>query len=392
MMRKVCLVSMFFLLRMVHLYAQENEAPYSRYTKTIYDSIFVVGDLILAPQVRFGFDLPEGTIEKRDSGIVLIREFFERNPSLVAEIRVHTDARGSEPQNKLLSESQAKEILLRLHRDATIRGGRLTPVGMGESDPLFTEEYIHPFMDDRTKYEGYHQANRRIEIRITGFLGGSFSRSERYTKTIYDSVFVVGDRLLAPDIHFCDGRLCEHGMDSVQALTDFFRRNPFLTAEIICYSDCRGQDAFNQDFSLRKANYVVDLIEKDSSIISERLRPAGAGENDPVYDCDFIAGLEESTEIKEGYYQANRRFEILITGFLHPDFYDNAAGNRSNDPIIPREAAYYDDLVEQADRAVLEQDYVKALYYYKEAIAVGPAGDPYPAEQVQKIEWLLSSP
>ena len=212
----------------------------------------------------------------------------------------------------------------------------------------------------------------------------SFSQpGARFTKTLNDTVFVTGDRILVPDVIFCDSATCPQTQPAIDQLVNFFERNPLVIAEVIVYTDCRGPRKYNQEMSLLRAKSLVAAIAESDSIIDSRLIPMGVGEDDPIYACDYVMNLS-NTDSVEFYHRANQRVEVHITGILKKEFYENHG--KANHPKGPID---YDNLVLIADKALLEQDYLKALEYYERAVAIAPSSDPYPAGQAKKIREML---
>ncbi|MFD2603138.1 OmpA family protein [Flavobacterium suzhouense] len=86
--------------------------------------------------------------------------FMKEHPSIKIDIRSHTDSRGPEKQNQLLSENRAREIMAYIIRKG-IDSKRLTAKGYGES------QLVNKCADWVKCTEKEHQANRRSEFIIT---------------------------------------------------------------------------------------------------------------------------------------------------------------------------------------------------------------------------------
>lgn len=86
--------------------------------------------------------------------------FMKEYPSIRIDIRSHTDSRGPEKQNQLLSENRAREIMAYIIRKG-IDSKRLTAKGYGES------QLVNKCSDWVKCSEKEHQANRRSEFIIT---------------------------------------------------------------------------------------------------------------------------------------------------------------------------------------------------------------------------------
>jgi outer membrane protein OmpA-like peptidoglycan-associated protein len=99
--------------------------------------------------------LPESYIEL-DKLITLL----QKNPTLMIEIRSHTDSKGSVKYNQTLSEKRAASVVQYLISKGIPRE-RLASKGYGESQLLIKPE----------KSEADYQANRRTEFTVTGTTG-----------------------------------------------------------------------------------------------------------------------------------------------------------------------------------------------------------------------------
>lgn len=97
-------------------------------------------------------------------------EFLELNSNLKIEIRSHTDERGNDDYNMILSDARAKSVVDYLVANGIPRE-RLVPKGYGETMPAevpdndgnivtLTPAYIYS-LPDKNKQEEYHQRNRR---------------------------------------------------------------------------------------------------------------------------------------------------------------------------------------------------------------------------------------
>jgi peptidoglycan-associated lipoprotein len=133
------------------------------------------------PNIFFEFGKALLTDDSRaslDSLVVILND----NPSLIIELQAHTDSRGSEQSNDVLSQQRAQAVVDYLSKHA-IDEGRMEAVGFGESQPRVVNEAIakqHPFLragvrlDDRfisslkheEQQEICHYLNRRTEFQV----------------------------------------------------------------------------------------------------------------------------------------------------------------------------------------------------------------------------------
>ena len=103
----------------------------------------------------FGINFETAKAEiKPESEIILddVAQWLKKNPSIIVEIRGHTDATGTAEANKSLSELRALEVMKYLILNG-ISAKRLSAVGYGSSKPI----------SDNTTEKGKAK-NRRIEF------------------------------------------------------------------------------------------------------------------------------------------------------------------------------------------------------------------------------------
>jgi outer membrane protein OmpA-like peptidoglycan-associated protein len=144
----------------------------------------VVQKVIRLPEVRYAVSswefVNDETIKSTDS-LDKVAQLLMEYPGMMLELISHTDARGDDKKNKLLSENRAKAVYKYLVETKGIDPRRLVPTGKGEMEPArildpetnsfidLTEAYITPFKTtDKAKFERLHQANRRTEGKIIG--------------------------------------------------------------------------------------------------------------------------------------------------------------------------------------------------------------------------------
>ena len=137
---------------------------------------------ILLPEILF--DLAKWDLKPQfEDSLQGLIETMDANPNIVVELGAHTDARGNDEANDILSQKRAESVVDYL----ILRGidpGRLFAKGYGESvprtlnadlaknefifakDAVLTEEYIDSLPSSQR--ETAHSLNRRIEFRIVG--------------------------------------------------------------------------------------------------------------------------------------------------------------------------------------------------------------------------------
>jgi peptidoglycan-associated lipoprotein len=134
-----------------------------------------VKDFALTPvkaEIRFPavqYDLGKATLrpESKDSLNFLYQTLVD-NPSIVIELQAHTDSRGSNAKNKVLSEERAKSCVDYLVNEKKIPIARLQSKGWGEEKLLIKDAVINKAKTKEEK-EALHQKNRRTVFRIVNW-------------------------------------------------------------------------------------------------------------------------------------------------------------------------------------------------------------------------------
>lgn len=173
-----------------------------------YDQDFVI-DMSLLPikpirlrEVRYPLAqwtlLVDSTINSKDS-LEMVYQLLTDYPNMVLELSSHTDPRGNNNYNQVLSENRAKACYKYLVEERGIDPRRIIPVGKGEMEPrkmylldgkyyetqpvdvngkpagqevVLTEKYMAQFKRDKKLFEMLNQYNRRTEgkvVTIDGF-------------------------------------------------------------------------------------------------------------------------------------------------------------------------------------------------------------------------------
>ncbi|MBI2259080.1 MAG: PD40 domain-containing protein [Flavobacteriia bacterium] len=111
------------------------------------------------------FDLNKASL-RPESFIELnkLKEFLLQNSTVKIEVSGHTDTRGEEKENLLLSENRAKSVLDYLVSQG-IPSNRITSKGYGESQPVIKDVEISKLSSEKEK-EKAHQKNRRTEYKV----------------------------------------------------------------------------------------------------------------------------------------------------------------------------------------------------------------------------------
>jgi outer membrane protein OmpA-like peptidoglycan-associated protein len=165
-----------------------------------YDQNFIIDMALIPekpirlPEVRYPLSqwslLVDSTINSKDS-LQFVYDLLTEYPGMVLELSSHTDARGTDNSNQVLSENRAKACYKYLVEERGVDPRRIVPVGKGEREPktvykkgemyqvgepldmtgyekvVLTEAYINQFKKtDKRKFEMLHQLNRRTEGKI----------------------------------------------------------------------------------------------------------------------------------------------------------------------------------------------------------------------------------
>ena len=94
-----------------------------------------------------------------------VAEFLKKNPTLKVEISCHTDSRGRDTLNIMLSDFRAKHVRDYLINEKGIAANRLTFKGYGESAPIISAKEILKAKTNRDK-EKLYSINRRTELKV----------------------------------------------------------------------------------------------------------------------------------------------------------------------------------------------------------------------------------
>lgn len=157
-----------------------------RDTNIVRDFYLKTQKIELEFEVQFKFDKAEWFPEYNDT-LKKIVVIMTDNPTLVAEVGAHTDARGGDKYNEELATRRANAIVKYLVEQG-INEKRLVPKGYGESEPRklhmdmkgaesgfifpagteLTEEYINALKKEENgekKFEDAHRLNRRVTVK-----------------------------------------------------------------------------------------------------------------------------------------------------------------------------------------------------------------------------------
>lgn len=161
--------------------------------------LFPIKKPIRLPEVRYPVAqwvlLVDSTINSKDS-LLFVYDLLVENPGLVLELSSHTDPRGNDVYNQVLSENRAKACYKFLVEEKGVDPRRIVPVGKGEREPrtvylyggryveseprdaegnvlpgvqtiVLTEAYMNKFKKtNKVLFEQLQQFNRRTEGKV----------------------------------------------------------------------------------------------------------------------------------------------------------------------------------------------------------------------------------
>jgi cell division protein FtsN len=110
-----------------------------------------------------------------------------------------------------------------------------------------------------------------------------------------------------PNIYynFNDATLRPDARKDLYLVLALLKQHPNVTIELASHTDSRGTNAYNQELSQRRANGVVEFLEKQG-VSRSRMKPVGYGETRLRNNCkDGVSCTEEE-------HARNRRTEVVI--------------------------------------------------------------------------------
>lgn len=124
-------------------------------------------DLLIDPTGNDKSNDTHKPLNSKDSLDFLYQTLVD-NPTIVIELQSHTDSRGSDAKNQVLSEARAKTCVDYLINEKKIPAARLTYKGFGEKKLLVTDATIAKAKTKEEK-DALHQKNRRTVFRIVNW-------------------------------------------------------------------------------------------------------------------------------------------------------------------------------------------------------------------------------
>lgn len=293
-MKKLC----FFLLCIGMCVFSPAQSSYISFS--LSDSTFIIGSVYVA-DIEITIDNREIT-ERSKPKLDSIADFIKSHPELVLELGAHTDQRGSDSNNLVLSQNRAGFIRKYLVSKG-VSPYAVAAVGYGETRPLVLQRAIDNAKGTQEQEELY-QKNRRYEFKILNiYRNGIFS--------LTDPVFLP-ESTLRLDVLYDLGKptLRPESYALIDSLARFLIAHPDLKAEIGNHTDARGSDAYNIKLTIARSQSVVDRLLMNG-VPSTQILSIGYGESRPLVTEAYINALK-SREGRENLHQLNRRTELKI--------------------------------------------------------------------------------
>lgn len=131
----------------------------------------VENTVIKLPLIEYAYNSAELRPNSKDSLNYLYNILID-NPTIVIQLRSHTDFRGSASYNQKLSQKRAQSCVDYLVGEKGIDRDRIVAKGMGESEPIkgadgtvLSEAYIKK-LKSKEEVEAAHQRNRRTDFKV----------------------------------------------------------------------------------------------------------------------------------------------------------------------------------------------------------------------------------
>lgn len=133
----------------------------------------VENTVIKLPLIEYEYNKADLKPNSKDS-LNYLYDIMVDNPTIVIQLRSHTDFRGSAAYNQRLSQRRAQSCVDYLVKEKGIDADRIKAKGMGEVEPikgangtLLDEKYIKS-LKSKEEIEAAHQRNRRTDFKVIG--------------------------------------------------------------------------------------------------------------------------------------------------------------------------------------------------------------------------------
>lgn len=285
---------------------------FSQNTFSLSDSTFKIGQAYIIKNIYF--DMNNGRVlldSTRRKTLDSIADFLKNNKGFNFEVGVHTDSRGSDKYNLMLSDRRAKSLKKYLLSEGAYKE-QLTSKGYGENQPIHSKEKIeaNPQQDTEATNE-MHRENRRVVLMVT-----SQAFPFQYTFDLSDSTFEVGETFTTRGIRFelnkVDLIIDEITKPLLDSLVAFFNDHPQLRIELGRHSSSLGQQYRSSSLCEVRARALYDYFI-DQGVNKVQLMPVCYGSSMPIHRDPYINQFKEKDRGKfQQLHMENRRVVLTI--------------------------------------------------------------------------------
>ena len=164
---------------------------------------------------------------------------------------------------------------------------------------------LNPNYFIKTQKKGYFASSASISTK-------GLTESASFKQDFYLSKIPEGDIIIEGIEYDLDkATLRPKSKEILNNLVELMRLNENISIEINSHTDTRGSDNHNLKLSQARAQSCVNyLIHR--GIKSERMRPTGYGENEPLISDEQISLMVPESEEFEAAHQKNRRTAFKV--------------------------------------------------------------------------------
>jgi len=112
-------------------------------------------------------------------------------------------------------------------------------------------------------------------------------------------------------------RIRSEAANNLRNLAVTLNEEPDTDLLIVGHTDARGEDAYNQQLSERRARSTAEYLVSQG-ITRSRLRTLGRGESEPVSDNSSATGLQKNRRVEVAIY-ASEKMKTRLRGNYAPD-------------------------------------------------------------------------
>lgn len=279
-------------------------------------------------------------------------ELMNQNPSLMVQINAHTDTRGDEEENRILSEKRAKEVE-RYLINMGIQSERLSSYGLGEKMP------INRCLNGMNCPDGEHDINNRIEFIKAG---GQIAEQNPFVFSSQKAP-ITGNKSVAVSAHAKAYEVRVGPFDKVDARTFYDYRN--INQNIYLEETPKGKTVVLGPYS----NYEAANYER------VRVQEKTAQKANVTVSTTQVAPLISAKD-------ATTKFEVYVGPFhnnINADLFNKFRTFNSSAALryIPKGTMIvcgkYDNLSEALEQELAMREFLKAQFTKKAAKKINTA-------------------